>query len=326
MASIEPIASFINKNYEVVFAGEGVDRETFENVDEFLIGFQQVLPHRMINSLFVNTYSNHADLVMMQNDDYDLPLSHRDFSKLLTISARIDGYAAESRYDRLNTKVNRLVAEKHLLERAIYQSTCPEEMYCLAVKFYALSRLITMYTLVNDKPVCLTMERESLKHHQNAILATLEKVKSTARYKFFHVDCFTIYPPTELLIAETSEQHRAHVRDSIATNYPPSLYMEFHQALRKRNIVVLAPKLAVAEEIEKGRLARCKELIQKVVENIHSNDPMTKDLLEGNDHFQEYGFLLEAHRPDVLTGRPSLPDPHSRIQQEMAIRESFYRC
>lgn len=326
MASVGPIASFINTHYDVVFAGEEVNRETFENVDEFLLGFEKTLSHRIINSFFVNTFAHEDDLVLMQNDDYDIPLSHRDFYQLLTTPARKEGYASEVKYDRLNTRINHLVADSNLIERAFYQTTCPEEKYRLAVKIYALSRLKTMYNLTNHVAVCLTKQRESVTLNQDAILITLEKVKATGKYKFFHVDSFMIYQPSNPITFETSEHARAQAQASIESAYPSFLYTRFHQTLNKRKLVILAPKTDVAMEIETPRIAEIRDWIKKVIENIHSGDVETSELLTGNEHFQEYGFLLDAHQPDVLTGRPSLPDPHSRIQQEAAIRESFYRC
>jgi hypothetical protein len=59
--------NFISGNYNIIYKGENVDVNDLSKVDEFLLGDNHgSIIHSEINSLFINTFSNEDDVVMVE--------------------------------------------------------------------------------------------------------------------------------------------------------------------------------------------------------------------------------------------------------------------
>ncbi|MFI5342682.1 MAG: hypothetical protein ACHQUC_00505 [Chlamydiales bacterium] len=291
MAAVNPIGSFILKHYDVVFAGDGVDTETFENVEEFLLGYEETVTHRDINALFINTHSNKDDLVLMQSDDFTIKLKEREFYKLISTKAKKKGYAAKTKEMHSFAHIKRLMAESSLLQRALHQSEDPKEKYQEAVKIFAVTQLISILNLADEVVKALL---KSLNQHHDAIIKTLEKTRSAARYRFLHVDSKVIFSPKSIVTPKFNESEGIspeEVQAYIQKVYPPKLYENFHQRLVNRKIVILTPKFELVQKMEDIRLAAFTEWQKRILHQLQNQDEETLDLLRENEHYQVFSFL-----------------------------------
>ncbi|MFI5342681.1 MAG: hypothetical protein ACHQUC_00500 [Chlamydiales bacterium] len=315
MAAVSPMGNFIREYYDVAFAGEGVDRENFENVDEFLLGNEESTVYYDIHALFINTFATKDDLVLMQNDNFDLELEKREFYSLLTTEAKKEGYAADTKALRTYTWIKRLVAESIVLQRAFYNAKSFDKKYRIAANLFAINSLMS---IVNPMDSLIETSKLSMPEHQKSIIAHLDRVKLSARYTFLHVESNVMISPISVFNAQAGNDQNSQEKlvRKMRKIYPPELYIDFLRNLVNRKVVILTLKLEIVERIERPRLLKYITVVTVVANRYAIRDKKTLDLLNKSEYFQLYLAFFRAKERAMLSGFGFLADRRLRMVKD----------
>jgi hypothetical protein len=253
MRFVMNISDFINTNYNIVYKGVNVNIENFSTIDAFLLGDNhKSAGHSVINSLFINTFSNKEDIVLveairsMQRIEKDDALQ----SVWLTTQSQIMGWDVGT-------------------PREITGSTLLQQMGNLEKKFQILQRQLLDPNFIGNKEevkseLAGTMQKigsllPGLMTQGKYLVAATQKTL-TGRIKSMNdslIEAKKISSRT-FLIAATKYLQQENTRGS-------SFSLDnFHEFLNTRNFVVLFPKPEKAWELGQKRDLIINEALKAV--------------------------------------------------------------
>lgn len=278
MSSVPPIGDFIRENYDLVFAGKKANTETFRHVRKFLLVDDGTTAHKDLNAHFINTYSKKGDLVLLPDQECELPKEERELYKRIINEAKKAWYPAKPPLFHRFSFIRKLILERCRFERDFYQSDD------LAHKTLIAAKLATIYSLLADQSEgFLSAYEECLPSLHLSIRETLDKAKASKKRTFLLADHLVLSPryiklqfmdllqgPTLIMPWGTMNRHFLEFVDnsapeSIRKTVPSQIhYQEFYKSLYPRRLVVLAPKIAKIKEIETPRLQAISQMINEM--------------------------------------------------------------
>ena len=234
------IAHFINQHYDIAYKSVNTNIENFSNVDEFLLAEEH---HSMgdstINSLFINTFSNQDDLILVEGMPSMQPVEKDDTmqSVWLTSQAQIMGWDAEGLVEKGQSirtfQIGILGREIHILLREFLESNLVEKEELRIKLAEAICQITDLRISISEQEWIETSEFivETFPERVVSMESSLVKAKEISSRTF--------------LIAG-----QAHL---IPLNCPliPLPLGDFPEFLYSRNAVVLIPK--PEKSIEMGR-------------------------------------------------------------------------
>lgn len=307
--SVTPMGNFIREHYDVIFASEGINQETFEDVEEFLLANDMPTLCEETNALFINTFAREEDLVLMQEDDYEKPLEHRRFYQLLNTPAKKAGYSARTKTLRQYAWFFKICAEQNQLQAKFFKEEDPQKLHELAAKIFCISSLTA--SLTNSYQSLPLDQKNSLEVHQQSILETLntESVKLSKR-KFLHVHTRVLFSPKSFLKPPFgTELVQSNALKILQELFPPSIYEGFHQTLNHRKVVILTTKVSIIEKVEIPRIQKLEIGLKNFQAQIYQKDESAIQLIDGDEHQQVLTTAARALRRSQLF----LNDPRSVI-------------
>jgi hypothetical protein len=246
------ISGFINRNYNVVYKGVNVNTEDFSNVNEFLLGDNhESAGHSEINSLFINTFSNKSDVVLVEaiGSMQQIKRDEAVQSVWLITPAQIIGWdtgtVEEMSGSTLFQQTGNLEIQTQILLRQLLDPnfTGNKEKVKLELDKTIIK---TMSLLPEFMKQIKDLEETVVRILQGRVKSmedSLIKVKETSSRTF-------LIAGENHLIQENTEDSRCSLES-------------FHEFLNNRNVVVLFPKSEKAQEMGAKRNAIIMEAFDR---------------------------------------------------------------
>lgn len=273
------ITEFVNKYYDIVFKGSRVDKNNIESVDEFLLADRHdSYGHAAINSLFINSFAQSKDCVLIEGRlsmKEIQPLDAKE-SAWLTTEVPIFGWDFAD-FGAENRKVDQLNCRIWVLIKKIASSDSKDEKEVLKLELYdALSKyfqiLISLGPDVSEAELIKTFPTRT-----QAMIHSLSKASEFSNRRF--------------LIAG-----RAHLDLNCDDTRFREFLPDFFDFLRLRKAIVLVPK--DAEVQTRGQVM--EEIFCEMILKLKSEGFMDETMPSSSSFSTDASTYVSSKSPDYF--------------------------
>jgi hypothetical protein len=260
------ISDFIHNFYDVIYQGTQVTTKDFSDVDEFLLSdIHNSEGHNVINSLFINTFSNKNDVVLVESVSSmkKIDKDKNYHSACLTTTSNILGWDAEYLPELAKDPLWEKTADLEIKARVLLRDYCnpafsndKEQLKTkLLNTFHEIQYVSQKITPIALSKLCETLS-SCFPARTHSMIKTLIKVRSMAPRSFLIIDKLHLMEkPLSRTFLIAGQDHLQNTRQD--SNYSLKELMEFSKS---RKLVVLFPKSEKLHEMAKEKMEPFSDL------------------------------------------------------------------